>query len=219
MQLHVESYREQSCLWPSEGRHILAQFDDATVVVYQAYRAEIGLLAARQGYFDGGGFSTDRMSWVKPNFLWMMYRSGWATKPGQEVILAVRLQRRAFDEILCRAVHSTFMPELHANQEAWRRNVARSDVRLQWDPDHSPHGQPLMRRAIQLGLRGEALRQCAREWILAIEDITPFVQEQREQLKRGTSQLLTPREQVYPVTDSAVATRIGVESWAERKQP
>ena len=66
------------------GRHVLAQYDAETVVVYQAYRPSIGAFAATHGYF-GGGFSPSRMSWIKPNFLWMMYRCGWATKEGQEV--------------------------------------------------------------------------------------------------------------------------------------
>ena len=41
------------------------------------------------GYFGGDHFSLNRMSWVKPNFLWMMYRSGWGQKEGQVVVLAV----------------------------------------------------------------------------------------------------------------------------------
>ena len=31
----------------------------------------------------------------------------------------------------------------------------RSEVRLQWDPDHHPDGSPQRRKAIQLGLRDE----------------------------------------------------------------
>jgi hypothetical protein len=38
----------------------------------------------------------------------MMYRSGWATKAGQECILAVRLKRAFFNEILREAVPSTY---------------------------------------------------------------------------------------------------------------
>ena len=137
MNLITEPYLAQDARWPRSGRHILAQFDAESVVVYQAYRPEIGHFAARHGYF-GGGFSLGRMSWIKPNFLWMMYRSGWGTKEGQEVTLAVRLRRDAFDEILRLAVHSTFMPEVYGTHEAWQRAVAGSDVRLQWDPDHGP---------------------------------------------------------------------------------
>src|SRR6185369_16959702 len=104
MNLHTEQYFRQLRRWPATGRHILAQFDAGTVVVYQAYRPAIGLFAAQQQRF-GGEFSLNRMSWIKPNFLWMMYRSGWGTKQGQEVTLAVRLRRTGFDQILERAVH------------------------------------------------------------------------------------------------------------------
>lgn len=92
MSLKVESYEEQLKRWPTSGRHILAQFDENSLVVYQAYSRSIGLFAAHNGYF-GGEFKLGRMSWIKPNFLWMMYRSGWVTKPGQEVTLAVRIKR------------------------------------------------------------------------------------------------------------------------------
>ncbi len=88
VRLQTEAYRSQLEHWPKTGRHILAQFDEETIVVYQAYRPAIGHFAAHHQYF-GGEFSYGRMSWIKPNFLWMMYRSGWGTKPEQEVTLAV----------------------------------------------------------------------------------------------------------------------------------
>lgn len=74
--LPTESYRDQAAIWPKAGRHVLARFDADTVVVYQAYRPAIGRYAVEHGHF-GGDFSFSRMSWVKPNFLWMMFRSGW----------------------------------------------------------------------------------------------------------------------------------------------
>src|SRR5690606_18523873 len=142
----------------------------------------------------------DRMSWIKPNFLWMMYRCGWATKQGQEVVLAIWLARAAFDEILAQAVPSTFVDRYYADREAWQRAVASSNVRLQWDPDHDPSGKPVERRAVQLGLRRDVLARYAREWIRNIEDITPFVREQQATLQRdGTAALVTPLERVYPV--------------------
>src|SRR5258708_16375491 len=145
MNLLTASYQMQIASWPRTGRYILAQYDDASIIVYQAYRPSIGHFAARHGYF-GGEFSLSRMSWIKPNFLWMMYRSGWGTKEGQEVTLAIRLKRAAFDEILRRAVHSSFTPDVYENQEDWKRDVSRSDVRLQWDPDHAPSGGSVERR-------------------------------------------------------------------------
>src|SRR5262249_25375113 len=150
--------------------------------VYQAYRPAIGQFAAEHGYF-GGPFSLERMSWVKPNFLWMMYRCGWGTKQGQEVVLAVWLHRRAFDEVLRQAVHSAFVPEVYASRDEWQQAVARSSVRLQWDPDHDPTGEKVERRAIQLGLRGDVLACYAREWIIRIEDVSPFVSDQARQAR------------------------------------
>lgn len=208
MNLITEHYTALKDRWPPSGRHILAQFDDESVIVYQAYRPAIGHFAARHGFF-GGEFSLGRMSWIKPNFLWMMYRSGWGTKEGQEITLAVRLRRDAFDEILGLAVHSTFVPEVYGTHEAWKEALARSEVLLQWDPDHGPSGNPVERRAIQLGLRGEVLARYAREWLLGIEDISEFVREQRANAMAPYEGLVTPREDVYPVADPEVAMRLG----------
>ena len=199
MNLQTELYLNQQTHWPASGRVILAQYDENTVVVYQAYRPETGHFAARNGYF-GGSFSYDRMSWIKPNFLWMMYRNGWGTKPGQEVTLAIRLKRAAFDFILSQAVASSYRDGAYASQEEWQAALESSQVRLQWDPDHDPAGIRLDRRAIQLGLRGEVLRHFGREWLVEIEDISEFVRAQRQtNLSRPYSNLLTPRERVYPV--------------------
>jgi Domain of unknown function (DUF4291) len=216
MKLKIEPYLEQRRRWPASGRHILAQFDDESVVVYQAYRPEIGHFAAEHGYF-GGGFSLDRMSWIKPNFLWMMFRSGWGTMPDQEVTLAVWLRRSAFDDILKGAVHSTFVPEVYSNQEEWKQAVARSSVRLQWDPDHDPSGAKVERRAIQLGLRGDALARYAREWIVRIENISSFVERQHHHAHPAAhDRLLVPREEVYPVEDAEVAATLGVDPFGDR---
>jgi hypothetical protein len=209
MNLITEPYLDQKVRWPKQGRHILAQFDAESVVVYQAYNPAIGHFAARNGYF-GGGFGMGRMSWIKPNFLWMMYRSGWGTKENQEVTLAIRLRRDAFDEILRRAVHSSFTAEVYKTEDAWKRAVAGSDVRLQWDPDHGPSGNPLERRAIQLGLRGDVLARYAREWLLDVEDISDFVAEQRAKAEAPFDRLFTPREDIYPVADPEVIARLGL---------
>src|SRR5262245_21691403 len=80
-----EKYVYQCSVWPSTGRHILAQYDAESVVVYQAYRRSIGEWAIRHQKLGGPHFNDSRMSWIKPNFLWMMYRSGWGTKDGQQV--------------------------------------------------------------------------------------------------------------------------------------
>ena len=209
MSLITEPYSAQKARWPRSGRHILAQFDAESVIVYQAYNPAIGQFAARHGYL-GGDFGMNRMSWIKPNFLWMMYRSGWGTKENQEVTLAVRLMRAAFDEILGLAVPSSFAPDVYETHEAWKRAVTGSDVRLQWDPDHDPAGGPLERRAIQLGLRGEILARYAKDWLLGIEDISDFVLEQKANAVAPYERLVTPREEVYPVPNPEVVRRLGL---------
>ena len=213
MKLITEPYLEQLNRWPRSGRHILAQFDDSSVIVYQAYRPSIGLHAAKHQKF-GGDFSFTRMSWIKTNFLWMMYRSGWGAKENQEVVLAIRLRRESFDWILQNAVHSTFHPEIYQDGAMWEKAISDSSVRLQWDPDHDPAGIRSERRAIQLGLRGEALVMYARDWIVEIEDISDFVRDQREyaQAPELYSKLLVPREETYPVTDPKTRSRIGVSN-------
>ena len=198
MRLPVEPWETQRIRWPVSGRHVLAQFDAATIVVYQAYRQEIGRFAVEHQRF-GGAFSYGRMSWIKPNFLWMMYRSEWGTAEGQEVVLAVTLRREAFDGMLAAAVPSSFVPERDADPAAWQERVRTSEVRVQWDPDHGPSGERQERRALQLGLRGETLRRYGQEWIVRIDDVSDFVAEQRPNRVSGRRHgLLTPREEVYP---------------------
>jgi len=183
---------------PVEGRQLLALHDDQTVVVYQAFRREIADHAVAHQRF-GGPFSLTRMSWIKPGFLWMMHRSGWATKPDQGRVLAVRLPRTAFDEVLAAAVPSSYDPTRYPTREAWQVAVKSSDVRVQWDPDHNPFGHPLPRRAIQLGLRGRTLSAYARDWPVEIIDLTDFVTAQHAVLRaQGTDALRTPAETLYP---------------------
>ncbi len=203
--LVLERHEEQTKVWPASGKHVLAQFDDETIVVYQAYKPEIGRLAARRGEF-GEGFSRSRMTWLKPNFLWMMYRSGWGTKENQEVTLALRLRRAGFDALIAQGVLSSFQRGLHEEEAAWRRDLDASSVRVQWDPDHGPRGAPLERRAIQIGVGGRALERMLGEWIASIEDVSDLVAAQRS---KPPSELLTPRERVYPVAPST-AKRLGM---------
>jgi len=210
--LRTEAFSAQAARWPASGRHILAHYDDTTVVVYQAYRPSIGRSTAEAGYFGGGGFSLGRMSWIKPNFLWMMYRCGWATKEGQEVVLAVWIDRAGLDEILGLAVPSSFDKRRYADRAAWSAAVQGSEVRLQWDPDHDPYGKPVDRRAIQLGLRGSILASYARPWIRRVEDITPYVRDQRARLQRGgVAALETPSERPYPCVAPTAAV-LGIDA-------
>ena len=120
MRLITEPYLTQVDRLPKVGNHILAQFDEDSIVVYQAYRSAIGEFAATQGYF-GGEFS------------------------------------------------------LHP----WRSDV---------------------------------LKTYAQEWIIEIEDISDFVQQQRQNIVPGCTQLIAPRETVYPVLNLDTAIKLELAS-------
>lgn len=211
MPLCWKPYEAQKAIWPQTGRHILAQFDDETVVVYQAYNPTIGQFAAQNGYF-GSGWSASRMSWIKPNFLWMMFRCGWATKENQETVLALTIRRADWEKILAQSIPSSFDPARFATEAEWKKALAHSDMRLQWDPDHGPTGEKLTRRAVQLGLRGDILQSFSRDWLVNVEDITPQVRaEHAHVLARGWDKLQTPCEHAYPVTPE-IARILGMET-------
>lgn len=49
MTIPTEPYLAQRSRWPASGRHILAQFDEQTIIVYQAYSPAIGHYAVQHG--------------------------------------------------------------------------------------------------------------------------------------------------------------------------
>ncbi len=208
--LLTESYTIQSGQWPKSGKHIMAQVASDNVVVYQAYRPSTGSYAAQHGHF-GPGFSYSRMSWIKPSFLWMLSRSGWGTKAGQEITLAIRIRRSFFDALLGQAVASSFSSQQYENRDEWLRAVRASSVRLQWDPDRTPQGGALARRALQLGLRQQSLEDYAEREILEIIDVSAFVAEQRQNAARQRlGELVTPQERVYVPDNRALTARLGL---------
>jgi len=212
-ELITKPYTEQHPHWPQTGRHIMAHYDDESVVVYQAYNKAIGAYAAAEDCFYGApGFKLERMTWIKPNFLWMMHRSGWASKDSQEVVLAIWLDRVGFDAILRKAILSAYDPQIFDDYDEWKTAVNNSSVRVQWDPDYNPGDGRIERRAIQIGLRGKTARHYADGgWINHIEDITEFVHTQQKNTTKPYANLLLPRERVYPVYHEDVAARLGVD--------
>ena len=74
-----------------QPRRIFASYDDEGIYVYQAFTPTTVASALKRGTFDRG-FSLDRMTWIKPSFGWMLYRSGYASKHRQEAILKIRKQ-------------------------------------------------------------------------------------------------------------------------------
>ncbi len=198
--IELEPYLSYKDRLPQAGRHLVAYHTEEEIVVYQAYNHAIADFAVANQQFGGAAFSYNRMSWIKPNFLWMMYRCGWGQKTNQERVLAIYLRRKDWEDILQRAVFSSFQPDIHQREETWRASLANSEVRLQWDPDHDPYGNPLRRKAIQIGIKGQTLRRFGTEMVQRIVDITPFVLRQKLYVDRQELQHLeVPRETVLQV--------------------
>ncbi len=209
--LELTDYLAQAAEWPESGKVILAQYDAEEVVIYQAFNEVTAEHAVRHQRLGGPRYSLDRMSWIKPNFLWMMYRCGWLQKDDEQArVLAIWVARSFFDELLESAVASSWGASGLSSKEAWQRALKGSEVRLQWDPDHHPSGAKLARRAIQLGLRGGVLRRFVNEATRSIEDISDLVQREREH-RQDLARLRVPREHVYDV-ESDIAVRLGLQS-------
>ncbi|MEW1719362.1 DUF4291 domain-containing protein [Streptomyces sp. NPDC093109] len=188
---------------PEPQHRIRALHTESTITVYQAYAPEIGLPAARDGRFPGE-WKRDRMTWIKPSFLWMMYRSGWGTKEGQTTVLAVEISRSGFDWALRNACLSHYAPSVHADRASWKRELKRAPARVQWDPERDLHLNPLPLRSLQLGLVGEAARRYADEWTVSVRDVTPLAHRVRAAVRDGdlaAAAALLPVETGYPAGD------------------
>ncbi|CAG8559554.1 10120_t:CDS:2 [Racocetra fulgida] len=56
--LNLELYEVQSKRWPASGRHIMAQYDESTITVYQAFKPSIANYAVENQKFGGPRFQT-----------------------------------------------------------------------------------------------------------------------------------------------------------------
>ncbi|MFD4532132.1 DUF4291 domain-containing protein [Kitasatospora sp. NPDC058397] len=189
---------------PEPKHRIRALHTATTVTVYQAYAPEIGLPAAQDGHFPAA-WKRDRMTWIKPSFLWMMYRCGWAGKEGQETVLAIEITREGFEWALANACLAHYEHGLHPDRATWKRQLKRAPARVQWDPERDLHLQPLPHRSLQLGLAGEAAERYAEQWIVSIDDVTALAHTIQAQVRDGAleaARQLLPAERPYPMDDA-----------------
>ena len=181
-------------------RQIRAVFDNETITVYQAYTAAIAIPAVENQKFVPP-FKMDRMTWIKPSFLWMMYRCGWGQKEGQEHILAIKIKREGFQWALDNSCLSHFDPDIHKSHDEWKEKLQKSPVRIQWDPERDIHLEKLDYRSIQIGLSGIAVEKYLNEWIVSITDITPLCKKIHslvsEDIQQAINQL--PKESLYEI--------------------
>ena len=178
-------------------KEVRAVYSNNSIRIYQAYSKIIADEALLNGKF-GSHFNLNRMTWIKPSFLWMMYRCGWAEKEGQERVLAIDIKRSAFDYLVKNAVPSSYDGSLGITREEWKKAIKNSDIRCQWDPERDINGNALECRSLQIGIRGKAIYDYVNDWILEMTDITEFVFELNVMRKKGCDiQSFLPNEKIY----------------------
>jgi Domain of unknown function (DUF4291) len=191
---------------------IRADFDQDTIVVYQAFNHTIADAALTAGNFTDP-FSLSRMTWIKPSFLWLMERSNWARKPNQERILAVRITHTGWETALSQAVLTHPETKIHPDVDQWRTEFDAAKVIVQWDPERSLRGVSLSHRAIQVGISRHLIETYVNEWVVNIEDKTPLVQKIDTLIRAGNADKakdFLPKERVYP-TPKEIVQRLGMD--------
>lgn len=183
----------------SEYHEIRAVYDKDTITVYQAYNKSIATAAAKNNKFVEP-FSFNRMTWIKPSFLWMMERSGWGRKANQEHTLAIRLTRTGFEKALSEAVLTSPKKDIYKTSEEWNKRKKHAKVVVQWDPERDIRGQKLEYRSIQIGISRHLIEEFNDEWIVGIDDISDLVKKIHALKVAGhhdKAKQFLPKERVY----------------------
>jgi hypothetical protein len=148
-----------------EGVQVFSgEWDQEGVFFYQAFNDEIADWAVEHQRFGGPQFNPSRMTWIKPSFAWVLYRSGYARKHNQTRILKLKLPHDAVAELL--------------SQCQCKHGGGGSKGRVQWDPardlmtgDGKVPREMLRDRAIQIGIKG-SLSELYVNSVVSIEDVT-----------------------------------------------
>jgi len=189
---------------PQLDKEIRAFYTEDFIRVYQAYSDNIADSALVNKTFVSPPFSMSRMTWIKPSFLWMMYRSGWGKKDyNQSRILAIDLSHQGFKDILSQGILSNHKSHETEQHTEWKKKIKESDVVIQWDPERDIFLNKLNHRTIQIGLRNQAVIDYCQKWIVNISDLTKDVRHIYKLIKSdNVSEAigLLPKERVYDVT-------------------
>ncbi|MEN8220263.1 MAG: DUF4291 domain-containing protein [Pseudomonadota bacterium] len=180
---------------------IRANYDRDTIVMYQAYSSNIADLAIKKQKFVKP-FSFNRMTWIKPSFLWLMHRSNWGKKSGQERILAVHITRTGWEKALSQGVLTSPEKTVHTSGKHWEQEFTKATVHIQWDTERSQRGAALQHFSIQVGLSRHIIKEFVDEWIVKIEDITPLVHKLNKLKTEGNKNFskYIPSEKIYPIS-------------------
>ncbi len=193
-------------------QEIRAEYDNDTITVYQAYSRNIALPAVKNNRFEKP-FSFNRMTWIKPSYLWLMERSNWGTKSNQEFILAIKIRREGWEKALSLGVLTHPDKEIYSNGLEWEEEFKNAKVHIQWDPERTLRGGKLQERTIQVGISRFLIEEYNNEWIEEIIDLTPLTKKINQLRKAGKhkeAKRLLPNERVYAL-NTDIQKRIGVK--------
>ncbi|OHX63964.1 DUF4291 domain-containing protein [Flammeovirga pacifica] len=182
-------------------QEVRAEFDRDTISVYQAYNKNIALPAIKSNKFEKP-FSFNRMTWIKPSFLWLMERSNWGNKSNQEYILKIKLKREDWEKALSMGVLTDPDKLVYSSGYEWDKLFKEAKVHIQWDPERSLKGGKLQERTIQVGISRHLIEEYNDQWISEIVDVTPLVKKislLRKAGKYKEAKRLLPLEKKYPL--------------------
>lgn len=180
---------------------IRALYDTRYIAVYAAFSPSIADVAIKSQKLLPP-FTYDRMTWIKPSYLWLMYRSEWGQKDNMQRILRIWLKKTDWETALSEAILTT--PEAHVYNDAkkWRKQLDKARIRVQWDPERDIKNNHQSFKSIQVGITAALSETYAKKWITKIEDVTPLTHQLRSLVyARQFEQALPllPKEQVYKV--------------------
>lgn len=192
-------------------QEIRAEFDKETVTVYQAYNKNIALSAIKNNKFEKP-FSFNRMTWIKPSFLWLMERSNWGNKSNQDYILKIKIKRECWERALSIGVLTDPDMQVYSTGYEWEKQFKEAKVHIQWDPERTLKGGKLKERTIQVGISRYLIEEYNNDWISEIDDLTPLVKKMNQLRRAGKykeMKRLLPNEKLYPL-NKEIEKRIGV---------
>ena len=192
-------------------QEIRAVYDKNTITVFQAYNAAIALSAIKNDRFESP-FSFNRMTWIKPSYLWLMERSNWATKSNQEYILGIKIKRESWEKALGMGILTHPDEEIYSNGLDWELQFNEAPIHIQWDPERSIRGAKLNIRSIQVGIGRTLIEEYNKEWIVEIVDYTALTNKINQLRKSGKykeAERLLPNERIYNLP-TALEKRIGI---------
>ncbi len=119
-----------------------------------------------------------------------------------EAIAKIKLSHEAFTEIIDQSIGTHWDQEVFSTEDDWQRNLNRSDVIHQWDPERDIVGKRLDRQAIQIRIRGTVIRKYVSDYIIGVEDVSPLVHEIGRIRKSGASDYPElPEERAYTIPE------------------